>query len=195
MIVNQAHCIATGGSFDNGLPFSLSMGCGTWGRNSFSDNLNYRHYLNITRVSQSIPERVPTRTSSSASSSRALTLAGKLAPCGSKRSGEATMTTDRGAGDIGTGSVRAAASGEARSLRDSLSHMPPRSFRCPSSSRQTAQEPRPRQLRRLLRDARGARGRADARGMRAGDTVSLVMPNGSQTALAPARRDVRRLRA
>ena len=31
VIVNQAHCIATGGSFDNGLPFSLSMGCGTWG--------------------------------------------------------------------------------------------------------------------------------------------------------------------
>jgi len=59
VIVNQAHCIATGGSFDNGLPFSLSMGCGTWGRNSFSDNMNYRHFLNITRVSRVIPERVP----------------------------------------------------------------------------------------------------------------------------------------
>ncbi len=59
VIVNQAHCIATGGSFDNGLPFSLSMGCGTWGRNNFSDNMNYRHYLNITRVSRPIPERVP----------------------------------------------------------------------------------------------------------------------------------------
>ena len=50
VIVNQAHCFATGGSFDNGLPFSLSMGCGTWGGNSISDNLNYRHFLNITRV-------------------------------------------------------------------------------------------------------------------------------------------------
>jgi sulfoacetaldehyde dehydrogenase len=60
VIVNQAHCIATGGSFDNGLPFSLSMGCGTWGRNNFSDNMNYRHYLNITRISTPIPERVPT---------------------------------------------------------------------------------------------------------------------------------------
>jgi len=50
VIVNQAHCFATGGAFDNGLPFSLSMGCGTWGRNSISDNLNYRHFLNITRV-------------------------------------------------------------------------------------------------------------------------------------------------
>ncbi len=57
VIVNQAHCYATGGSFDNGLPFSLSMGCGTWGRNNFSDNLNYRHYLNITRISRPIPPR------------------------------------------------------------------------------------------------------------------------------------------
>ncbi|MBL8343446.1 MAG: sulfoacetaldehyde dehydrogenase, partial [Rubrivivax sp.] len=60
VIVDQAHCFATGGSFDNGLPFSLSMGCGTWGRNNFSDNMNYRHYLNITRVSVPIAERVPT---------------------------------------------------------------------------------------------------------------------------------------
>jgi sulfoacetaldehyde dehydrogenase len=57
VIVNQAHCFATGGSFDNGLPFSLSMGCGSWGGNSISDNLNYRHFLNITRVVR--PLRVP----------------------------------------------------------------------------------------------------------------------------------------
>ena len=59
VIVDQAHCIATGGSFDNGLPFSLSMGCGTWGKNNFSDNLNWRHYINITRISRPIAERVP----------------------------------------------------------------------------------------------------------------------------------------
>ena len=59
VIVNQAHCFATGGSFDNALPFSLSMGCGTWGGNSISDNLNYRHFLNITRVVHPLPpERV-----------------------------------------------------------------------------------------------------------------------------------------
>ena len=55
VIVNQVHCFATGGSFDNALPFSLSMGCGTWGRNSISDNLNYRHFLNITRVVHPLP--------------------------------------------------------------------------------------------------------------------------------------------
>ena len=50
VIVNQAHCFATGGAYDNALPFSLSMGCGTFGGNSFSDNLNVRHFLNVTRV-------------------------------------------------------------------------------------------------------------------------------------------------
>lgn len=60
VIVNQAHCFATGGSFDNGLPFSLSMGCGTWGGNNFSDNMNYRHYLNTTRIARKIPPRMPT---------------------------------------------------------------------------------------------------------------------------------------
>jgi sulfoacetaldehyde dehydrogenase len=59
VIVNQAHCFATGGSFDNGLPFSLSMGCGTWGGNSFSDNMHWRHFLNTTRISRVIAERVP----------------------------------------------------------------------------------------------------------------------------------------
>lgn len=59
VIVNQAHCFATGGSFENGLPFSLSMGCGTWGGNNFSDNMNYKHYLNITRIVRRIPERMP----------------------------------------------------------------------------------------------------------------------------------------
>ena len=59
VIVNQAHAIATGGSFDNGLPFSLSMGCGTWGGNSFSDNMHWRHFLNITRIARVIPERIP----------------------------------------------------------------------------------------------------------------------------------------
>ena len=59
VIVNQAHCLATGGNFDNGLPFSLSMGCGTWGRNNFSGNLDFHYYLNVTRVAYPIEERMP----------------------------------------------------------------------------------------------------------------------------------------
>jgi sulfoacetaldehyde dehydrogenase len=59
VIVDQVHSAATGGAFDNGLPFSLSMGCGTWGGNGFSDNLNYRHFLNITQIVRPIPPRMP----------------------------------------------------------------------------------------------------------------------------------------
>ncbi len=59
VIVKQAHTFATGGSFDNGLPFSLSMGCGTWGGNSFSENLHYKHFMNITRIVRTIPEDQP----------------------------------------------------------------------------------------------------------------------------------------
>lgn len=60
VIVNQGHTFGNGGSFDNGLPFSLSLGCGTWGRNNISDNLNYRHFLNITRIVRTIPSQEPT---------------------------------------------------------------------------------------------------------------------------------------
>jgi len=59
IIVNQAHCFATGGNFDNGLPFSLSMGCGTWGNNVTDENLNYKHYLNITKIVKTIKSDEP----------------------------------------------------------------------------------------------------------------------------------------
>ena len=60
VLVNQAHCFGTGGSFDNGLGFTLTMGAGTWAGNSISENLSYRHFLNITRLARVIPERNPT---------------------------------------------------------------------------------------------------------------------------------------
>ena len=60
IIVNQAHCFATGGSFDNGLPFSLSMGCGSWGGNSIDDNLNWTHFVNHVRIARPIAPVEPT---------------------------------------------------------------------------------------------------------------------------------------
>ncbi len=59
VIVNQAHCFATGGSFDNGMPFSLSMGCGSWGGNSIDENFNHTHLMNITKIVRPIPAREP----------------------------------------------------------------------------------------------------------------------------------------
>ena len=59
VLVNQAHTFGNGGGFDSGLNFTLSMGCGTWGGNSISENLNYRHFINITHLSTIIPEDKP----------------------------------------------------------------------------------------------------------------------------------------
>jgi sulfoacetaldehyde dehydrogenase len=59
VLVNQAHTFANGGGFDTGLNFTLSMGCGTWGGNSITDNLNYMNFLNITHVVTTIPEDKP----------------------------------------------------------------------------------------------------------------------------------------
>ena len=59
VIVNQAHTFATGGSFTNGMPFSLSMGCGTWGGNSVNDNVNYRHFMQSTKIIREIPPNEP----------------------------------------------------------------------------------------------------------------------------------------
>ena len=59
VLVNQAHTFGNGGSFNNGLPFTLSMGCGTWAGNIISENLNYRHFINITHLVTTIPEDKP----------------------------------------------------------------------------------------------------------------------------------------
>jgi len=59
VLVNQAHTFGNGGGFDSGLNFTLSMGCGTWGGNSISENLNYRHFINITHLSTTIAEDKP----------------------------------------------------------------------------------------------------------------------------------------
>ena len=60
VLVNQAHTFGNGGSFDNGLNFTLSMGCGSWAGNSISENLNYKHFINVTHLVTTIPEDKPT---------------------------------------------------------------------------------------------------------------------------------------
>lgn len=59
VLVNQAHTFGNGGSFDNGLNFTLTMGCGSWAGNSISENLNYKHFINITHLVNTIPEDKP----------------------------------------------------------------------------------------------------------------------------------------
>lgn len=51
-----------GGSFFNSLTPTTTLGCGSWGNNSISENLGYEHLLNITKVSFPIPGKEPTET-------------------------------------------------------------------------------------------------------------------------------------
>jgi len=60
VLVNQAHTFGNGGSFDNALPFTLTMGCGTWAGNSISENLNIEHFINITHLVRTVGEDKPT---------------------------------------------------------------------------------------------------------------------------------------
>jgi sulfoacetaldehyde dehydrogenase len=59
VLVNQAHTFGNGGGFNNSLPFTLSMGCGTWAGNSIDENLNWRHFINVTHLVTTIPEDKP----------------------------------------------------------------------------------------------------------------------------------------
>jgi len=59
VLVNQAHTFGNGGSFDNAMPFTLSMGGGTWAGNTISDNLNWTNFINITHLVTTIPEDKP----------------------------------------------------------------------------------------------------------------------------------------
>jgi len=59
IMVNQVQAFGNGGFFNNGLPFTLTMGCGSWGGNSTTENLNYKHFINICRLARPIPERRP----------------------------------------------------------------------------------------------------------------------------------------
>ena len=45
------------GSPRNGLPFTLSLSCGTWGGTITTENVNARHFVNLTWVSRPIPPR------------------------------------------------------------------------------------------------------------------------------------------
>jgi sulfoacetaldehyde dehydrogenase len=45
------------GSARNGLPFTLSLSCGTWGGTITTENVNARHFVNLTWVSEPITPR------------------------------------------------------------------------------------------------------------------------------------------
>ncbi|EQG76734.1 succinate-semialdehyde dehydrogenase domain protein [Clostridioides difficile DA00165] len=60
-VINQCCATSAGGSFFNGLAPTNTLGCGSWGNNSISENLDYKHLINISRIAYYMPENeVPT---------------------------------------------------------------------------------------------------------------------------------------
>jgi sulfoacetaldehyde dehydrogenase len=60
IMVRQPQVRGNAGSFTNGMPMTASLGCGTWGGNITSENIGVKHFMNVTWVSQPIPEDKPT---------------------------------------------------------------------------------------------------------------------------------------
>ena len=56
---NQVGATNIGGSFKNGLNPTNTLGCGSWGNNSISENLTYYHLMNITRVADALDGLAP----------------------------------------------------------------------------------------------------------------------------------------
>ena len=59
IMVRQPQSKANAGAFNNGMPMTSSLGCGTWGGNVVSENVHLKHYLNTTWVSVPIKEDKP----------------------------------------------------------------------------------------------------------------------------------------
>ncbi len=59
MMVNQPHSLGNSGNYNNGMPFTLTLGCGTWGGNITTENLHWKHFMNVTWVSKPIDPVVP----------------------------------------------------------------------------------------------------------------------------------------
>ena len=60
-VINQTCATSAGGSFFNGLAPTNTLGCGSWGNNSISENLDYKHLINVSRIAYFMKDNhVPT---------------------------------------------------------------------------------------------------------------------------------------
>jgi succinate-semialdehyde dehydrogenase len=60
VVVNQSCNFNAGGGFNIGYAPTTTLGCGTWENNILSENLTYKHLMNITRIGYPIIGKVPT---------------------------------------------------------------------------------------------------------------------------------------
>ena len=58
LVVNQPSSLTAGGSLTNGFAPTTTLGCGSWGGNSISENLDFKHLMNVSRIGQIIEGKV-----------------------------------------------------------------------------------------------------------------------------------------
>ena len=58
LVVNQASSTSAGGSLTNGFAATTTLGCGSWGGNSISENLDFKHLMNVSRIGKVITGKV-----------------------------------------------------------------------------------------------------------------------------------------
>ncbi len=56
IVINQTCATSAGGSYFNGLTPTNTLGCGSWGHNSISENLDFKHLMNVSRVAYFMTE-------------------------------------------------------------------------------------------------------------------------------------------
>lgn len=59
VMVRQPQSVGNSGDWNNGMPFTGSLGCGTWGGNIVSENITLKHFLNNTWLSVPIKGTIP----------------------------------------------------------------------------------------------------------------------------------------
>lgn len=57
LVVNQPSSTTAGGSLTNGFAPTTTLGCGSWGGNSISENLDYKHLMNVSRIGKVIADK------------------------------------------------------------------------------------------------------------------------------------------
>ena len=57
LVVNQPSSTTAGGSLTNGFAPTTTLVCGSWGGNSISENLDYKHLMNVSRIGKVIVDK------------------------------------------------------------------------------------------------------------------------------------------
>lgn len=54
IMVRQPMVSGNGGTFFNGMPSTVTLGCGTWGNNITTENIHWKHFINVTWLAMPI---------------------------------------------------------------------------------------------------------------------------------------------